>query len=107
MKPRGLILGLEGQFEALMVKGGGGRTEGRKDGHLEIPPCVLQDIGPLGLLPEKREGRTNFPMCESIGYWPHWGRCPKSSDSQIVPILKICQNTVQAAVCTSFHFRDK
>ena len=37
---------------------GGGRTEGRKDvrtyGRLEIPPCVLQDIGPLGPLPKKR-----------------------------------------------------
>ena len=30
-----------------------GRTEGRKDGRLEIPPCVLQDIGPLGPLPKK------------------------------------------------------
>ena len=38
-----------------MAKGGDGRTEGRKDGHLEIPPCVLQDIGPLGPLPKKRE----------------------------------------------------
>ena len=36
-----------------------GRTEGRKDGrtdgHLEIHPCVLQDIGPLGPLPKKEE----------------------------------------------------
>ena len=35
-----------------------GRTEGRKDrrtyGRLEIPPCVLQDISPLGPLPKKR-----------------------------------------------------
>ena len=29
---------------------GGGRTNGRTDGHLEIHPCVLQDIGPLGPL---------------------------------------------------------
>ena len=40
-----------------MAKGGGGRTDGRMngrtDGHLEIPPCVLQDIGPLGPLPKK------------------------------------------------------
>ena len=46
-----------------MVYGGGmdgqtdgrteGRTEGRKDGRLKIPPCVLQDIGPLGPLPKK------------------------------------------------------
>ena len=35
--------------------GGGmdGWTEGRKDGRLEIRPCVLQDIGPLGPLPKK------------------------------------------------------
>ena len=24
-----------------------GRMDGRKDGRLEIPPCVLQDIGPV------------------------------------------------------------
>ena len=30
-----------------------GRTDGRMDGRLEIPPCVLQDIGPLGPLPKK------------------------------------------------------
>ena len=50
---------------ARMVNGGGGRTEGRtegrtdgrtdgrEDGRLEIHPCVLQDIGPLGPLPKK------------------------------------------------------
>ena len=27
--------------------------DGRTDGGLEIPPCVLQDIDPLGLLPKK------------------------------------------------------
>ena len=40
-----------------MAKGGDGRkdgrTEGRKDGRLEIPPCILQDISPLGPLPKK------------------------------------------------------
>ena len=40
-------------------RGGDGRkdrrTEGRKDGRLEIPPCVLQDIGPLGPLPKKEK----------------------------------------------------
>ena len=49
-----------------MAKGGDGRTDGRKegrtdgrkDGRLEIPPCVLQDIGPLGPLPKKG---TNQP----------------------------------------------
>ena len=40
---------------APMAKGGGkdGRKDGRTDGRLEIPPCVLQDIGPLGPLPKK------------------------------------------------------
>ena len=38
-----------------MVNGGGteGRKDGRTDGRMEIPPCVLQDIGPLGSLPKK------------------------------------------------------
>ena len=39
-----------------MAKGGGRkdrRIEGQKDGCLEIPPFVLQDIGPLGPLPQK------------------------------------------------------
>ena len=31
----------------------GGGTDGRKDGHMGIHPCVLQDIGPLGPLPKK------------------------------------------------------
>ena len=30
-----------------------GRTNVSIDGHLEIHPCVLQDIGPLRLLPIK------------------------------------------------------
>ena len=35
-----------------MANGGGDRgTDGRTDGCLEIPPCVLQDIGPLRPLP--------------------------------------------------------
>ena len=38
-----------------MANGGGTyvRKDGRTDGRLEIPPCVLQDIGPLGPLPKK------------------------------------------------------
>ena len=31
----------------------GGRTDVRTYGRLEIHPCVLQDIGPLGPLPKK------------------------------------------------------
>ena len=38
-----------------MANGGGGRTDGRTDGRPEIPPCVLQDIGPLGPLPKKEQ----------------------------------------------------
>ena len=56
----GLISGHGGQKTGLRVlvwvlngPRGGGRTEGRKDRRLEIPPCVLQDIGPLGPLPKK------------------------------------------------------
>ena len=41
---------------------GGGRTDGRTyvrtDGRLEIHPCVLQDIGPLGPLPKKEKKYT-------------------------------------------------
>ena len=29
--------------------------DGQTDGHMEIQPCVLQDIGPLGPLPKKKE----------------------------------------------------
>ena len=49
-----------------MVNGGGtdGRTEGwedgRTDGRLEIPPCVLQDIGPLGPLSKKDLNGVHF-----------------------------------------------
>ena len=32
---------------------GGGRTDVRTYRRLEIHPCVLQEIGPLGLLPKK------------------------------------------------------
>ena len=40
-----------------MLKGGmEEQKDGRTDGHLEIPRCVLQDIGPLEPLPKK--GRT-------------------------------------------------
>ena len=84
MRPRGLhlrlgglIRGLEGLIRGLDGHGGGqkdGRTDGWKDGwkdrriggRLEIPPCVLQDIGPLGPLPKKYDSKrhqldyTNF-----------------------------------------------
>ena len=43
-----------------MANGGGGRTDGRTDGRMEIPPCVLQDIGPLGPLPKKGGSDSHF-----------------------------------------------
>ena len=53
-----------------MAKGGDGRKDGRTYGRLEIPPCVLQDIGPLGPLPKKKEEKKEkvSHMCESIGH---------------------------------------
>ena len=51
---RGLILGLRGLIWGLRgALGGDVRTDGRMYGRLEIHPCVLQDIGPLGPLPKK------------------------------------------------------
>ena len=54
---RGLILSSRDQIsgpsrldEGLRPLKGGG-TDGRMDGRMEIHPCVLQDIGPLGFLP--------------------------------------------------------
>ena len=51
--------------------GGDGRTEGRKDGRkdgrMEIPPCVLQDIGPLGPLPKKHLKRLFFDFLTLYG----------------------------------------
>ena len=49
-----------------MANGGGdgqtgGWKDGRKDGQLEIPSCVLQDIGPLGPLPNKEKKRNRSP----------------------------------------------
>ena len=50
---RGLIWGLRGLIWDLRGALGGGRMDVRTDGRLEIHPCVLQDIGPLGPLPKK------------------------------------------------------
>ena len=33
-----------------------------KDGHLEIRPCVLENIGPLGPLPKKRKKKKKMMM---------------------------------------------
>ena len=49
-----------------MANGGGaGRTDGQTDGRMEIPPCVLQDIGPLGPLP-KNDWRFNTSLENSV-----------------------------------------
>ena len=58
MRPGGLIRGLKSGLKVKILGldgqgGGDGRTDGRTDGRLEITPCVLQDIGPLGPLPKK------------------------------------------------------
>ena len=46
-----------GRAYLMLNEGGDGRKDGRKDGRtdgrLEITPCVLQNIGPLGPLPKK------------------------------------------------------
>ena len=51
-----------------MVNGGEGGTEGRKDGRLKIPPCVLQDIGPLGPLPCSHFISSLDHFQQGIGY---------------------------------------
>ena len=62
----GLILGLRGLIQGLKMpwrpRGG---TYGWMDGHLEIHPCVLQDIGPLGPLPKK--GPSVPMICNCTG----------------------------------------
>ena len=61
---RGLIWGLRGLIWGLRGAGGGdGWMDGQMYGHLEIHPCVLQDIGPLGPLPKKGTDQlTNQPV---------------------------------------------
>ena len=47
-----------GNLRLEKLRGGGRtdvRTDGRTDGRMEIHPCVLQDIGPLGPLPKKNK----------------------------------------------------
>ena len=56
----------DGNLRLGKLPGGGGmegRTEGRKDGRMEIHPCVLQDIGPLGPLPKKDQ---EYLQCGAI-----------------------------------------
>ena len=46
-----------GNLRLEKLRGGGGHTDERTYGRLEIHPCVLQDSGPLGPLPKKRRRR--------------------------------------------------
>ena len=75
---RGLILGLRGLISGLrgLIRGlrgaSGGRmdvqTDGRIDGRLEIHPCILQDIGPLGPLPCSQSTSLADLSKQGIGY---------------------------------------
>ena len=53
-----------GNFEAWEALG---ETDRRRDRHMEIHPCVLQDIGPLGPLPKKTDQKmADIQMDKSI-----------------------------------------
>ena len=66
--------------------GGDVRMDGRMDGHKEIHPCVLQDIGPLRPLPKKEKKKEEEEkishLCESIGHRLLRGRCPKGKKTK-------------------------
>ena len=47
--------------------GKGGRTDIWTDGRLEIYPCVLQDIGPLGSLPKKEDFQNSTKVIKKLG----------------------------------------
>ena len=79
-----------------MANRGGGRTEGRTDGRLEIPPCVLQDIGPLGPLPKKCENSHFYGILQQKmtlndnGFTRYLVRiCPRSKLLLFDPLLPI------------------
>ena len=62
---RGLVQGLKWLDLSLGGLGGDGRMDGRTYGRLEIHPCVLQDIGPLGPLPKKEKRRKDIELQSS------------------------------------------
>ena len=64
-----------------------GRTYVRTDGRKEIHPCVLQDIGPLGLLPKKGCFRI-----AAFSFSPSY--TPSRHNSQNRRCFKICSYTV-------------
>ena len=47
---------IQWEFEDWKLRGG--RTDRQTDEQMEIHPCVLQDIGPLGPLPKKEQVET-------------------------------------------------
>ena len=51
---------------------GGGRTDVWTDGCMDIHPCVLQDIGPLGPLPKKALETRLSNLLLSVG--SHFGK---------------------------------
>ena len=53
MAQRGADRRTDGRTDEEMDGRTDGRMDGRMDRRLEIHPCVLQDIGPLGPLPKK------------------------------------------------------
>ena len=79
----GLISGLkEPDLGQSGLRGGDVRTDGRTyvrtDGRKEIHPCVLQDIGPLGPLPKKRERKRKR------------NRSPKGNMWSAIPFALLC-----------------
>ena len=46
-----IVICCESKTKAGQRPKSGRGMDGRTDGHMEIHPCVLQDIGPLGPLP--------------------------------------------------------
>ena len=74
-----------------MANGGG--TDGRKDRRLEIPPCVLQDIGPLGPLPKKV--KMNQIKASSLKSRPLFGQLWAGSPVKKInePIPKRCTHS--------------
>ena len=49
--------------------------------------CALwnhRSLAPPGPLPKRRRRMRKFPMCESIGHQPLWGRCPKKDKQNLV-----------------------